>query len=99
MPSAPRPTGAAGISLILTEHNSSLLASVPFYAAATCHANCSWVTQSVAELEVHSRIFDEMGFLPASPYNKINIHVGGTYGGPKEDTLRRFAQVSCTWQG
>jgi UV DNA damage repair endonuclease len=54
---------------------------------------CSWVTQSVAELEVHSRIFDEMGFLPASPYNKINIHVGGTYGGPKEDTLRRFAQV------
>ncbi|WIA11494.1 hypothetical protein OEZ85_011607 [Tetradesmus obliquus] len=53
----------------------------------------AWVTQSVAELEVHSRIFDEMGFLPASPYNKINIHVGGTYGGPKEDTLRRFAQV------
>eukprot|EP00882_Tetradesmus_deserticola_P008836 GHRQ01009320.1.p1 GENE.GHRQ01009320.1~~GHRQ01009320.1.p1 ORF type:complete len:320 (+),score=144.75 GHRQ01009320.1:438-1397(+) len=53
----------------------------------------AWVTQSVAELEVHSRIFDEMGFLPASPYNKINIHVGGTYGGPKEDTLRRFSQV------
>jgi UV DNA damage endonuclease len=54
------------------------------------------VTQSVAELEVHSRIFDEMGFLPASPYNKINIHVGGTYGGPKEDTLRRFAQVGAS---
>jgi UV DNA damage endonuclease len=52
-----------------------------------------WVTQSVRELEVHSRIFDEMGFLPASPHNKINIHVGGTYGGEKEPVLRRFAQV------
>ena len=44
------------------------------------------------ELEVHSRIFDEMGFLPPSPYNKINIHVGGTYG-DKEATLERFAKV------
>jgi UV DNA damage endonuclease len=52
-----------------------------------------WVTQSVRELEVHSRIFDEMGFLPASPHNKINIHVGGTYGGEKEPVLRRFAAV------
>jgi UV DNA damage repair endonuclease len=51
------------------------------------------VEHSVQELEVHSRIFDEMGFLPATPYNKINIHVGGTYGGNKEATLRRFAQV------
>jgi UV DNA damage endonuclease len=47
----------------------------------------------VAELEVHSRIFNEMGFLPALPFNKINIHVGGTYGGEKEVTLRRFAQA------
>jgi hypothetical protein len=31
---------------------------------------------SIRELEVHSRIFDLMGF-PPSPYNKINIHVGG----------------------
>jgi hypothetical protein len=51
-----------------------------------------WVEQSVKELEVHSRIFDEMGFLPASPYNKINIHVGGTYG-DKEAALRRFSKV------
>eukprot|EP00879_Flechtneria_rotunda_P013830 GHRR01014443.1.p1 GENE.GHRR01014443.1~~GHRR01014443.1.p1 ORF type:complete len:1060 (+),score=468.43 GHRR01014443.1:1060-4239(+) len=53
----------------------------------------AWVTQSVQELEVHSRIFDEMGFLPATPFNKINIHVGGTYGGDKEATLRRFSAV------
>jgi hypothetical protein len=31
----------------------------------------SWVTQSVRELEVHSRLFDEMGLLPASPHNKV----------------------------
>lgn len=53
---------------------------------------CRWVDQSVAELEVHSRIFDEMGFLPATPYNKINIHVGGTYG-DKDAALERFSQV------
>eukprot|EP00775_Hariotina_reticulata_P006036 gene6036-6274_t len=52
-----------------------------------------WVKQSVQELEVHSRIFDEMGFLPATPHNKINIHVGGTYGGNKDATLRRFSRV------
>jgi UV DNA damage endonuclease len=37
-------------------------------------------------------MFDEMGFLPATPYNKINIHVGGTYG-DKEAALERFSKV------
>lgn len=41
---------------------------------------------------MHSRIFDEMGFLPATPHNKINIHVGGTYG-DKDAALERFSQV------
>lgn len=54
---------------------------------------CSWTTQSCKELEVHSKIFDYMGFLPASPYNKINIHVGGQYG-DKQATMERFAAVS-----
>jgi UV DNA damage endonuclease len=41
-------------------------------------------SQSVAEksiigLERHSQVFDLMGFEP-SPYNKINIHIGGAYG-------------------
>lgn len=48
---------------------------LPPLHARLVHAFCRWVTQSVAELEVHSRIFDEMGFLPATPFNKINIHV------------------------
>lgn len=36
------------------------------------------------------QIFDLMGYSP-SHENKINIHIGGTYG-DKEGTLRRFAQ-------
>lgn len=50
------------------------------------------VETSIKELEVHSKIFDLMGFLPPTHYNKINIHVGGVYG-DKDATLARFADV------
>ncbi|GFH30487.1 predicted protein, partial [Haematococcus lacustris] len=50
-----------------------------------------WTEHSCMELEVHSKIFDLMGYEP-SHWNKINIHVGGAYG-DKEATLRRFAKV------
>lgn len=41
----------------------------------TCHPPHprSWVTQSIRELEVHSRMFDEMGFLPPTPHNKVRV--------------------------
>ena len=45
---------------------------------------------TIKDLELHSEIFDLMG-LQTSPWNKINIHVGGAYG-DKADTLRRFAE-------
>jgi UV DNA damage endonuclease len=45
---------------------------------------------TIKELETHSQIFDLMN-LPASHWNKINIHVGGAYG-DKMETLKRFAQ-------
>lgn len=45
---------------------------------------------TIKELETHSQIFDLMQ-LPASHWNKINIHVGGAYGN-KMQTLQRFAQ-------
>lgn len=48
------------------------------------------VDKTVRELNQHSQIFDIMG-LESSPYNKINIHVGGTYG-DKKQTLNRFIQ-------
>ena len=48
------------------------------------------VEKTYKELNNHSRIFDMMGFFP-SHYNKINIHVGGTYG-DKEKTAARFIE-------
>ena len=48
------------------------------------------VESTITELNSHSRIFDLMGFEP-SPYNKINIHIGATYGF-KEDTMNRWIQ-------
>lgn len=48
------------------------------------------VHKTIKELNQHSQIFDLMGFTEASPYNKINIHVGGTYGGDFEGTAERW---------
>lgn len=45
---------------------------------------------TIKDLETHAHIFDLMG-LPATHWNKINIHVGGAYG-DKENTLKNFAQ-------
>ena len=45
---------------------------------------------TIKDLEIHSEIFDLMN-LEASPWNKINIHVGGAYG-DKTETMKRFAQ-------
>ncbi|MBP04916.1 MAG: UV damage repair endonuclease UvsE [Euryarchaeota archaeon] len=58
----------------------------PFCCLAS--PNNSVVDKTYKELNNHSRIFDMMGFFP-SHYNKINIHVGGTYG-DKETTAKRF---------
>ena len=45
---------------------------------------------TIKDLETHSEIFDLME-LQTSPWNKINIHVGGAYG-DKPETLKRFAE-------
>ena len=45
-------------------------------------------------LEIQAQAFDLMG-LPRSPYNKMNIHVGGTYG-DKASALARFE--AAFWQ-
>ena len=46
------------------------------------------VEKTVRELDCHSEQMNMLGFKP-SPYNKINIHVGGAYG-DKIATLARF---------
>tara|TARA_B100001059_G_scaffold25230_1_gene20250 strand:+ start:1230 stop:2126 length:897 start_codon:yes stop_codon:yes gene_type:complete len=48
------------------------------------------VEKTIKELNKHSQIMDLIG-LTISPYNKINIHVGGAYG-DKETTLKRWVE-------
>ncbi|RRA97969.1 UV DNA damage repair endonuclease UvsE [Larkinella rosea] len=48
------------------------------------------LTNTLKDLEYQSELFDLMGLTP-SHWNKINIHVGGTYG-DKTATLARFAR-------
>ena len=48
------------------------------------------VEKTIRELNFHSEQFNMMGYDP-SPYNKINIHVGGAYG-DKKSTLDRFCK-------
>lgn len=46
------------------------------------------VNNTIEELEKHSELMDILE-LSATPYNKINIHIGGVYGNKKE-TISRF---------
>ena len=46
------------------------------------------VERTIVDLDHHSQLFDLMGFAP-SPYNKINIHIGASYG-EKQATLERW---------
>ncbi len=46
------------------------------------------VQRTIVELNRHSQIMDLMG-LSTTPYNKINIHVGGVYG-DKSSALKRW---------
>jgi UV DNA damage endonuclease len=67
----------------------------------TCHPgpfnvlgspNPNVVKKTIKELNDHSRIYDLMGFNDPTPYNKINIHVGGTYGGDFVGTAKRWCE-------
>jgi UV DNA damage endonuclease len=46
------------------------------------------VLATIADLELHGKVFDMMG-LELSPYNKINIHCNGVYG-DKKSAMDRF---------
>jgi UV DNA damage endonuclease len=50
----------------------------------------SVVESAIKDLELHGKVMDLMG-LSRSPYNKINIHMGGTHGDKKE-CLDRFVE-------
>jgi UV DNA damage endonuclease len=48
------------------------------------------VTNAIADLELHAKVFDMMG-LSKTPYNKINIHCNGVYG-DKKSAMDRFCK-------
>ena len=48
------------------------------------------VENCINDLTIHGDVFDMMG-VSRTPYNKINIHVGGTYG-DKDASLKRFCK-------
>jgi len=50
--------------------------------------NESVVLKTIADLELHGKVFDMMG-LSKTPYNKINIHCNGVYG-DKKSAMDRF---------
>lgn len=60
----------------------------PFNVLAS--SNAQVVMRTLKELSQHGEIMDMM-HLPATPYSKINIHVGGAYG-DKITALKRFAE-------
>ena len=62
----------------------------PYHCLASPNPNV--VKRTIIGLNKHSEQFDMMGFYSdPSPYNKINIHVGGAYG-DKKSTLKRFCK-------
>ena len=52
--------------------------------------NESVVEKTIADLELHGKVFDMMG-LSKTPYNKINIHCNGVYG-DKIAAMDRFCK-------
>jgi UV DNA damage endonuclease len=77
----------SGVGKLANEYNQRLTFHPgPFNVLAS--PNDDVVSKTVVELNKHSQIMDLMG-LSTTPYNKINIHVGGVYG-DKQSALQRW---------
>ena len=60
----------------------------PFNVLTSPHEHV--VKNCVSDLTDHGDVFDMMN-LSRTPYNKINIHIGGAYG-DKESAMKRFCE-------
>ena len=60
----------------------------PFNVLTSPHQHV--VDNCVNDLTMHGDVFDMMG-LSRTPYNKINIHIGGAYG-DKPTSMKRFCE-------
>jgi len=74
----------------IAEENNQRLTMHPGPYNCLASPNQKVVEKTIRELDCHSEQMNMLGFKP-SPYNKINIHVGGAYG-DKESTLTRFCK-------
>ena len=74
----------------IAEKNNQRLTMHPGPYNCLASPNQKVVEKTIRELDCHSEQMNMLGFNP-SPYNKINIHVGGAYG-DKESTLIRFCK-------
>ena len=60
----------------------------PFNVLTSPHEHV--VENCIKDLSIHGEVFDMMG-LSRTPYNKINIHIGGVYG-DKVSAMERFCE-------
>ena len=60
----------------------------PFNVLTSPHKHV--VDNCINDLSTHGEVFDMMG-LSRTPYNKINIHIGGVYG-DKVSAMKRFCE-------
>ena len=60
----------------------------PFNVLTSPHEHV--VENCIKDLSIHGEVFDMMG-LSRTPYNKINIHIGGAYG-DKKSAMERFCE-------
>ena len=60
----------------------------PFNVLTSPHPHV--VDNCINDLSIHGEVFDMMG-LSRTPYNKINIHIGGVYG-DKVSAMERFCE-------
>ena len=60
----------------------------PFNVLTSPHEHV--VENCIKDLSIHGEVFDMMG-LSRTPYNKINIHIGGAYG-DKVSAMKRFCK-------
>jgi len=60
----------------------------PFNVLTSPHEHV--VENCIKDLSIHGEVFDMMG-LSRTPYNKINIHIGGVYG-DKVSAMERFCK-------
>ena len=60
----------------------------PFNVLTSPHEHV--VENCINDLSTHGEVFDMMG-LSRTPYNKINIHIGGVYG-DKKSAMERFCK-------